>query len=155
MARRDRLVTRPIFSYLLIVALALVMCAAVLLTATPAKAAGRRAQPTNVTRNHPPTSASEVTRALQVASTEFGVSLARITSIARCESGLNPFNSNGSHDGLLSQSRRYWPGRVRAFNQRHPDNPVSGTVWNVFDNVRVSAEMMATNPSLSDWVQCL
>lgn len=155
MARRVRLSPRPISAYLSAAVLSLALLVTVTVTASPAGAAVRRPSPTYLTRNHPPTPQSEVMRALQVSSAEFGVSLSRMTSIASCESGLNPFDSNGSHDGLLAQSRRYWPGRVRAFNQRHPNNPVSGTIWNAFDNARVSAEMMDMNPSLSDWEQCL
>lgn len=152
MARRARLVPYSLLTVAALVVTAFVVATIFFFTALPADA---RRQPTHADRSHPPTPHSEVLRALEVASREFGVSHSRMTSVAKCESGLNPFNSNGSHHGLFAQWGKKWADRVRAFNQRNPNNPVSGTVWNAFDNARVSAEMMRLNPSLSDWRACL
>lgn len=159
MKQRARLVTfRPSFPYLLSIVVAFLACLALLLTAQPADAhrfGYGRGIPTAEGRNHPPTPHSEVMRAIEVATAEFGVSHSRALAIAKCESGHNPFNSNGTHDGLFAQSRKYWASRVAAFNAAVPHNPVSGTVWNAFDNARVSARMMKLRPSLADWEQCL
>ena len=108
-------------------------------------------------RGRPPIPASEVERAIQESLDEFGLRPKErlIYSVLDCESGRDSYESNGSHDGLFSQSRKHWRGRVESFNRAHPHYPVTGDVFNAFDNVRVSFWMMRNKPSMSDWIECL
>lgn len=117
-----------------------------------------QASPRHKFKARPPTPASEVERAIQESLDEFHLRPKEpvIRSVIGCESGYDPYNSNGSHDGLLSQSRRYWQGRVADFNRGHPQYPVTGDPFNVFDNVRLSFWMMTQKSGLErNWKACL
>lgn len=88
---------------------------------------------------------ADIAAIYQAASAESGVPYSTLVKIASCESGHNPAakNRRSSASGLFQQIKRYWPGRVRSFNQWHQHAPLENT--NIFDpvtNTRVSAFMM-------------
>jgi hypothetical protein len=106
--------------------------------------------------DRPPIAASEVERAIQESLDEFNLRPREsfIREIMDCESDGNPYATNGSHDGVFSQSKRFWRGRVEAFNRAMPHYPVSGDAFNAFDNIRVSFRFMAAG-KWSHWAACL
>lgn len=81
---------------------------------------------------------------------EFDLDGNRVMRIAFCESRYNP-NVGRAHIGLFQQSRRYWAGRVRAFNAAHPEKPVSADIRDPVANARVSAWMMSQRGGFKHW----
>ena len=94
---------------------------------------------------------SEVDRAISGSASEFGVDEMAMRETIRCESGFNPFATNGSYMGLFQQSTDYWGERVAEFNA-NVEVDVPGDYYNPFDNARVSARMWASGQD--HWPNC-
>lgn len=102
--------------------------------------------------------------AIAEASTRFNVSFDRMGTLAICESEANAGATNGSHDGLYSQARSYWSGRVAAF-EKATGLDIDNNIRNARSNALVSAWMInarrnssyskSHNGLPSDWSQCL
>lgn len=65
----------------------------------------------------PHSTTTEVVKTIVAAANRFGVSSSTMLCIARRESGLDEraYNPSGA-SGLFQHMRRFWPGRVRAYN---------------------------------------
>lgn len=101
--------------------------------------------------------------AIAEGASRFGVNFDRFGTLAICESEANANNTNGSHDGLYSQSRRYWTKRVSDFtkatgisidpNIRNPRSNALVSAWMISAR-RNSPYSKSHNGLPSDWQQC-
>lgn len=112
------------------VALAAVMVTGLVLAASPAEAARRL--PSNwssypcggkTTASPPPV----VAETIHAAALEFGANEAKMTAIARGESGYDPASWSYRYHGggLFGFLTHWWPGVVRAFNRANPSDRIS------------------------------
>lgn len=84
-------------------------------------------------------------RLVRTIASRYGVDPNAAVSVARCESGLNPSASNGSHGGLFQQDISAFPDRAasRGFGGR--------SVWDPTANASVSMMMVREDGSWQQW----
>ncbi|MCA9347889.1 hypothetical protein KC867_00605 [Candidatus Saccharibacteria bacterium] len=75
-----------------------------------------------------------------------------LLGLAACESTLNENATNGTHDGLLQQSRRYWLGRYERAKKKNP--AIQNNIRNGYSNLAVSAEMMTSASEIKRHWEC-
>lgn len=90
--------------------------------------AKRRAAVRRVLRSSGAT--GNVDHAIEVAAATYGVSEARLRSVARCESGFNPGASNGQYLGLFQFGTPLWSTTpVARFSRTDPYAAALGAAW--------------------------
>jgi hypothetical protein len=65
----------------------------------------------------------------------YGHAVTNAVSVARCESGLQPWARSAYYGGVYQQAFSYWPGRARRFGH-------SGeSIFDAYANIDVSLKM--------------
>lgn len=95
-----------------------------------------------------------VLNSIDRASSRYNLSAIGLLGLTGCESGFDPYASNGPYESYLQQGEQYWFKRWKNYNKANPNDQVPNDIHNSDSHYMVSGSMMTTIKSIRQNWEC-